>query len=123
MSLSLPLRPERLSAPATPFLASPVCHSNPSNEKGPSNGALLVRSCLGLRKRLRRGGIYCFGDEARTEFLTELARLTTSWAAFKSSRLNDAQWCQPKLTVRVKHLAGSKMLRHATVKGLAGTHV
>ena len=59
------------------------------------------------------------GDDARTEFLAEVERLTTSWAAFKSSRLTDAKWCQPKLMVRVKHLAGSKTLRHATVKGLA----
>jgi bifunctional non-homologous end joining protein LigD len=57
-------------------------------------------------------------DEARTEFLTELERLTTSWAAFKSSRLTDAKWCEPKLMVRVKHLAGSKTLRHATVREL-----
>ena len=31
----------------------------------------------------------------------------------------DVKWCHPKLVVEVKHLAGSKMLRHATVKGLA----
>jgi len=59
------------------------------------------------------------GDDARTEFLAEVERLATSWAAFKSSRPTDVKWCQPTLTVRVKHLAGSKMLRHATVKGLA----
>jgi DNA ligase D-like protein (predicted ligase) len=59
------------------------------------------------------------GDEAREEFLFELERLTRSWAAFKLSRLTDAKWCEPKLMVRVKHLAGSKTLRHATVKGLA----
>ena len=58
------------------------------------------------------------GEEARTEFLAEVERLTTSWAAFKSSRLTDVKWCQPKLTVRVKHLAGSKTLRHATVREL-----
>jgi len=56
--------------------------------------------------------------DERTEFLAEVERLTTSWTAFKASRLADVKWCQPKLTVRVKHLAGSKMLRHATVKGL-----
>jgi hypothetical protein len=28
-------------------------------------------------------------DDARTEFLAEVARLTTSWAAFKFSRLTD----------------------------------
>jgi hypothetical protein len=58
-------------------------------------------------------------DDARTEFLAEVERLTTSLAAFESSRLTDVKWCQPKLRVRVKHLAGSKTLRHATVKGLA----
>jgi hypothetical protein len=30
-----------------------------------------------------------------------------------------APWCHPKLVVEVKHLAGSKLLRHATVKRLA----
>ena len=59
------------------------------------------------------------GGDERKEFLAEVERLTTSWAAFKSSRATDVKWCQPKLVVRVKHLAGSKMLRHATVKGLA----
>jgi bifunctional non-homologous end joining protein LigD len=59
------------------------------------------------------------GDDARTEFLAEVERLTTSWAAFKTSRLTGVKWCQPKLIVRVKHLAGSKTLRHATVRALA----
>jgi hypothetical protein len=31
----------------------------------------------------------------------------------------DVKWCQPKLVVEVRHLAGSKTLRHATVKRLA----
>ena len=48
------------------------------------------------------------------EFFAELERLATSWAAFKSSRLMDVKWCHPK--VEVKHLAGSKTLRHATVR-------
>ena len=55
-------------------------------------------------------------DDARTEFLAEVARLTTSWAAFKFSRLTDVKWCQPRRTVRMKHLAESKTLRHATVR-------
>jgi ATP-dependent DNA ligase len=57
------------------------------------------------------------GDE-RAQFFTEVDRFTTSWALFKSSRLTDVRWCHPKLTVVVKHLVGSKMLRHATVKAL-----
>ena len=57
------------------------------------------------------------GDE-RTQFFAEVERLATSWAAFKSSMI-DVKWCQPTLTVRVKHLAGSKTVRHATVRALA----
>jgi bifunctional non-homologous end joining protein LigD len=57
------------------------------------------------------------GDE-RKEFLAEVERLATSWDALKSSRATDVKWCQPRLMVRVRHLAGSKTLRHATVKGL-----
>jgi bifunctional non-homologous end joining protein LigD len=58
------------------------------------------------------------GDE-REAFLAEVDRLTTSWDALKSSRVTDVRWCHPTLTVRVKHLAGSKMLRHATVRCFA----
>jgi len=57
------------------------------------------------------------GDERR-EFLAEVERLTGAWAAFKSLRQSNTSWCEPKLTVLVKHLAGSKTVRHATVKGL-----
>ena len=57
--------------------------------------------------------------EERTRFFAELERLATSWAAFKGSQVHDVKWCHPKLVVEVKHLAGSKMLRHATVRGLA----
>ena len=58
------------------------------------------------------------GDE-RTRFFAEVERLTTSWNLFRSSRMSDVRWCHPKLAVEVKHLAGSKMLRHATVKRLS----
>ena len=57
------------------------------------------------------------GDE-RAQFLGEVQRLTTSWAAFKASRLTDVKWCRPELIVRVKHLAGSKTLRHATLRAV-----
>ena len=56
--------------------------------------------------------------EERTQFFVQLERLAASWEAFKSSRMVDVKWCRPALTVRVKHLAGSKTLRHATVRGL-----
>jgi bifunctional non-homologous end joining protein LigD len=40
-------------------------------------------------------------DEARIKFLAELERFTTSWAAFKTLRLIDVKWCEPRLMVRV----------------------
>jgi len=58
-------------------------------------------------------------DCARAEFFDVLDRLATSKALFKATRLSDVRWCVPKLIVRVKHLAVSKTLRHATVRGLA----
>ena len=48
--------------------------------------------------------------EERDRFFAEVERLTTSWSAYKSSRMNDVQWCHPMLRVEVKHLAGSKFL-------------
>jgi hypothetical protein len=59
------------------------------------------------------------GCDERKALFAELERLTTSWAAFKSSRLTDVKWCQPKLKVRVKDLACGNQLRHATVRGLS----
>ena len=62
--------------------------------------------------------LIALGGEERAQFLGELERLSTSWAAFKSSRRQDVKWCHPKLIVEVKHLAGCKTLRHATVRGM-----
>ena len=58
-------------------------------------------------------------DDARKEFLSQVERLATTNAGFGFTRLYDVRWCQPKLTVRVKHLAASKTLRHATVRAMA----
>jgi len=33
-------------------------------------------------------------------------------------RMKGAQWVEPKLTAKVRHLAGAKYLRHAVVKAL-----
>jgi DNA ligase D-like protein (predicted ligase) len=57
-------------------------------------------------------------DDAREEFLSEVERLATTNAGFGFTRLYGVRWCKPELTVRVKHLAASKGLRHAVVKTL-----
>ena len=79
--------------------------------------ALLAHKDSGGLRYAGAAFIALSGDD-RTRFFAELERLATSWASFKSSRLTDVRWCHPKLTAEVKHLAGSKMLRHATVRGL-----
>ena len=58
------------------------------------------------------------GDE-RDHFFAEIERLSAAWSEFKHSRAIDVKWCRPQLTVEVKHLAGSKMLRHATLLSLS----
>ena len=82
-------------------------------------GALMALLAHGDGLKYAGAAFITLGGDERKEFLAEVERLTTSWAAFKSTRATDVKWCQPKLVVRVKHLAGSKMLRHATVRGLA----
>jgi bifunctional non-homologous end joining protein LigD len=80
-------------------------------------GALMA--LLAHRDGLKYAGaaFITLGGDERKAFLAEVERLTTSWAALKSSRGTDVKWCHPKLVVRVKHLAGTKILRHATVRG------
>jgi hypothetical protein len=54
----------------------------------------------------------------RRDEIFGMDRFTTSWDVFKNSRTNDVKWCHPKLVVEVKHLAGSKLLRHAGLRGV-----
>jgi ATP-dependent DNA ligase len=77
-----------------------------------------VRALLADRDGYAGAAFIALDSEARDLFLGELARLTTSRAPFKTSRLADVRWCEPKLSVRVKDLAASKTLRHATVRAL-----
>ena len=86
----------------------------------PNRATVVLPTPASLAKTaLRWSSIHRSGGAERAQFFAELERLATSWAAFKSSRLMDVKWCHPKLVVEVKHLAGSKTLRHATVKALA----
>jgi bifunctional non-homologous end joining protein LigD len=56
--------------------------------------------------------------EAREEFEARLTKLKQERPVFSWLRNRDARWVRPALTLRVKHLANARMLRHATVKGL-----
>jgi bifunctional non-homologous end joining protein LigD len=90
-------------------------------DRDPKTGALraLLAHNDGVGLNYAGAAFIALAGDERAQFFTVVDRLTTSWAMFKSSRLTDVRWCHPKLTVAVKHLAGSKTLRHATVKALA----
>lgn len=80
----------------------------------------------GLRPRILTGehldyagaAFIALRDDGRKEFLAEVERLATTNAGFGFTRLYGVRWCNPELTMRVKHLAASKTLRHAVVKTL-----
>ena len=89
-------------------------------DRDPKTGApraLLARTDSAGLRYAGAAFIALKGDE-RAHFFAEVERFATSWAAFKSSRINDVKWCHPEVSVEVQHLAGSKTLRHATVRGL-----
>jgi hypothetical protein len=79
------------------------------------SGAL--RALLAHSDGLKYAGaaFIALAGEERAKFFAELERLTTSWGLFKASPMTDVKWCHPRFAVEVKHLAGSKTLRHATV--------
>ena len=57
-------------------------------------------------------------EAARKELKAKLAPLAQEHPAFPWLRNRKAQWVKPSLNMRVKHLAGARLLRHATVKAV-----
>jgi hypothetical protein len=90
--------------------------------------ALLLKSALGHSATLAGEALMSDKEsEADIEPRRFISRLagpsmsvpnSASPTARASSRLTDVKWCQPKLMVGVKHLAGSKTLRQCNGKSL-----
>ena len=57
-------------------------------------------------------------DDARKERKAKLEPLAQDHPAFPWLRNRKAQWVKPLLNLRVKHLAGAHLLRHATVRAV-----
>lgn len=57
--------------------------------------------------------------KAREDLQLRLKALTREVPPIAGLRLKDAQWSEPELVVRVRHLASSKQLRHATVRAVS----
>ena len=56
--------------------------------------------------------------DQRKELQARLAPLIQKQPAFPWLRNRKAQWVTPKLSMKVRHLAGARLLRHATVKAV-----
>ena len=57
-------------------------------------------------------------EGARRELKAKLAPLAQEHPAFPWLRNRKGHWVKPELNMRVKHLAGARLLRHATVKAV-----
>jgi len=56
--------------------------------------------------------------EAKEQLLFRLQELSFELPPIPGLQLKTAQWIKPNVVVRARHLAGSKSLRHATVKAI-----
>jgi ATP-dependent DNA ligase len=57
--------------------------------------------------------------EEREALEAKLEELANDQPVFSWLRNRNAKWVKPELNVRVKHLAGGGLLRHATVRGIS----
>jgi len=56
--------------------------------------------------------------DAWDELRERLQHIAMNRAPLSGLRMKDAQWVEPRVTAKVRHLAGAKYLRHAVVKAL-----
>ena len=57
-------------------------------------------------------------EDARKELKAKMASVAQEHPTFPWLRNRKAQWVKPQLKLRVKHLAGAHLLRHATVRAV-----
>ena len=75
---------------------------------------------------MRRGGLAYAGSAfialsgtERAELNARLRVNTVERSPIAKLRFPDAQWLKPRIMARVRHLAGTKYLRHGTVRALS----
>ena len=68
-------------------------------DRDPKTGALraLLAHNDGVGLNYAGAAFIALAGDERAQFFTEVDRLTTSWALFKSSRLTDVRWCTRSL--------------------------
>lgn len=61
---------------------------------------------------------FALGRDSRERLSISVEGLAQEQPAISWLRNRNARWIRPELTLRVKHLAGAGLLRHATVKAI-----
>jgi DNA ligase D-like protein (predicted ligase) len=85
-----------------------------------------TRAPRALLAKLERGNLVYAGpaffalqSADKEAFESKLEKLVVDQPIFSWLRNRQAKWLKPSLAVRVKHLAGARLLRHATVRAVA----
>jgi ATP-dependent DNA ligase len=77
--------------------------------------ALLARA-NGQRLAYAGSAFITLSGNERKDFWTRLENLTVGQCPLARLRMPNAEWVQPEIVARVRHLAGAKYLRHGTVR-------
>jgi bifunctional non-homologous end joining protein LigD len=81
--------------------------------------ALLARETDDHRLEYVGGAMVTFSEADRERFWRANERLKTATPALHMDPRPETSWLKPEMRVRVRHLSGEEMLRHATVKALS----
>jgi hypothetical protein len=82
-------------------------------------GAMLALLASADRQGLAYAGaaVIALSGNEQDELRIRLESIKTGQCPLTRLRLPTAQWVKPQPVARVRHLAGAKHLRHATVRG------
>lgn len=81
--------------------------------------ALLARETEDHRLEYVGGAMVTFAESDRERFWRATERLETDRPPLHMDRQKDTTWLKPEMRMRVRHLRGEEMLRHATLKSIS----
>lgn len=81
--------------------------------------ALLARETDDHRLEYAGAAMVTFAESERERFWRTMERLATDKAPLHMKQPSESSWVRPEIRLRVRHLRGEEMVRHATVKGIS----
>jgi bifunctional non-homologous end joining protein LigD len=81
--------------------------------------ALLARETDDRRLEYAGAAMVTFAESERERFWRTMERLATDKSPLHMKQPSESSWVRPEIRLRVRHLRGEEMLRHATVKGIS----